>query len=118
MPSTQVPPLKQELKTSQEVKCYTCFKHPRPPRRSNVGRGRSPVGAVVGVDLAVYAAEAERAGAGVAVHTVGAVGPVLAGIALTLVDVLFASATPKPRRAGAGETVDAVVAQTTITAGV
>lgn len=79
---------------------------------------RLPVSAVVGVDLAVYATEAKRAGAGVAVDTVGTVGPILAGITLTLVYVLFTSATPKPRWTGAGKTVDAIVAQTTVTAGI
>lgn len=56
-----------------------------------------PVCAVVGVDLTVDATEARRAGAGVAVDTIGAVGTVLAGVTLTLVYVLLASATAKPR---------------------
>lgn len=77
-----------------------------------------PVRAVVGVDLAVDATEARRAGAGVAVDTIGAVGAVPAGVTLTLVYVLLASAAAKPRQTGAREAVDAVAAQTTITAGI
>lgn len=77
-----------------------------------------PVSAVVSVELAVYATEAKWAGAGIAVDTVGTVGPILAGIALTLVYVLFTSATTKPRRTGAGKSVDAIMAQTTVTAGI
>lgn len=75
-----------------------------------------PVGAVVGVDLAVDAAEARRAGAGVAVYEVGAVGAVLARVALALVDVLLAPRTPEARQTRAGEAVDAVAAQTAVAA--
>lgn len=77
-----------------------------------------PVSAVVCVDLTVDTAEARWAGAGVAVHTIGAVGPVPARVALALIYVLLASATTKPRRTGACETVDAIAAQATITAGI
>lgn len=84
----------------------------------NIGHRQLPVSAVVGVDLAVDATEAKRAGAGVAVDTVGTVGPVLAGITLTLVYVLFTSATAEPRRTSARKTVDAIEAQTTVTAGI
>lgn len=78
--------------------------------------GRLPVGAVVGVDLAVDAAEARWAGAGVAVHEVGAVGTVLARVTLALVDVLLAPRAPEARQTRAGETVDAVAAKTAIAA--
>lgn len=77
-----------------------------------------PVSAVVCVDLTVDTAEARWAGAGVAVHTIGAVGPVPARVALALIYVLLASATTKPGRTGACETVDAIAAQATITAGI
>lgn len=81
-------------------------------------QGELPVGAVVGVDLAVDAAEARRAGAGVAVDAVGAVGPVPAGVAVALIDVLLTPAAAEAGQAGARETVDAVPAQTTVTAGI
>lgn len=77
-----------------------------------------PVGAVVGVDLTVDAAEARPAGAGVAVHAVSAVCPVPTGVTLTLVYVLLTSAATKPGQTGAGERVDTVAAQTSVTAGV
>lgn len=80
--------------------------------------GELPVRAVVGVDLTVDAAETGRAGARVAVHTIRAVGPVSAGVALTLINVLLTPAASKPRQTGAGETVDAIPAQTAITAGI
>lgn len=41
--------------------------------------------------------EADRAGTGVAVHTVGAVGSVLTGVTLTLVDVLLTHCAPETR---------------------
>lgn len=81
-------------------------------------QGELPVCAVVGVDLTVDATEARRTGAGVAVHTIRAVGSVSAGVALALVYVLLASAATKPRQTGTRETVDAVVAQATVTAGI
>lgn len=115
MPSTQVPPLKQELRHHQISIVRNLLKKVERPADLVLCCRRLPVGAVVGVDLAVYATEAQRTGAGVAVDTVGAVGPVLAGITLTLIYVLFASAAPKPGRTGAGIRVDAIMAQTTIT---
>lgn len=99
---------------SQDISCYNFEKVERQADLVLCCR-RLPVRAVVGVDLAVYATEAQRTGAGVAVDTVGAVRPVLAGITLTLIYVLFASAATKPGRTGAGIRVDAIMAQTTIT---
>lgn len=75
-----------------------------------------PVSAVVGVDLTVDAAKARWAGAGVAVYKIGAVGAILARIAFTLVDVLLTSSTTKARQTRARESVDAITAQTAITA--
>lgn len=75
-----------------------------------------PVGAVVGVDLTVDAAESGRAGAGVAVNKIGAVGTVLARVTLALVDVLLTPRTPEARQTRARETVDAVTAQTAVAA--
>lgn len=75
-----------------------------------------PVSAVVGVDLTVDAAKARWAGAGVAVYKIGAVGAILARIAFTLVDVLLTSSTTKARQTRARESVDAIAAQTAITA--
>lgn len=83
-----------------------------------MSKGELPVGAVVSVDLTVYATEARRAGASVAVDTIGAVGTIPTGITLTLIYVLLTSAATKPRQTGASETVDAITAQTTITAGI
>lgn len=100
---------------SQDINCHKSFERVERQADLVLCCRRLPVGAVVGVDLAVYATEAQRAGAGVAVDTVGAVGPVLAGITLTLIYVLFASAATKPGRTGAGIRVDAIMAQTTIT---
>lgn len=73
-----------------------------------------PVGAVVGVDLTVDAAESGRAGAGVAVNKVGAVGTVLARVTLALIDVLLTPRTPEARQTRARETIDAVTAQTAV----
>lgn len=75
-----------------------------------------PVSAVIGVDLTVDAAESGRAGAGVAVNKIGAVGTVLARVTLTLVDVLLTPRTPKSWQTCARETVDAVTAQTAVAA--
>lgn len=75
-----------------------------------------PVGAVVGIDLTVDAAESGRAGAGVAVNKIGAVGTVLARVTLALIDVLLTPRTPEARETRARETVDAVTAETTVTA--
>lgn len=62
--------------------------------------------------------ETRQARAGIAVHTVCAVGSILAWIALTLVDVLFTFRTTKSGEASASECVYAVPADPTITAGV
>ena len=85
---------------------------------SSKGGVSIPLGAVIGVDLTVDAAEPRGAGAGVAVDTVGAVGPVLTGVALALVDVLLAATPAEPRQARAHEAVHAVPAQAAVTAGV
>ena len=63
-------------------------------------------------------AESGRAGAGVAVDAVGAVGSVLAGVALALVDVLLALCAPEAGLAGAQEAVHLVLTQAAVTAGV
>ena len=87
--------------------------------RVSEGGGVSiPLSAVIGVDLTVDAAEARGAGAGVAVDTVCAVGPVLAGVALALVDVLLAAPPAKAQQACAHKAVHAVPAQASVTAGV
>ena len=64
----------------------------------------------------MYAAEARRAGAGVAVDAVGAVGAVLARVALALVDVLLALGAPEAWRAGAHEAVHLVLTETPVAA--
>lgn len=63
-------------------------------------------------------AEAGRAGAGVAVDTVGAVGSVLARVALALVDVLLALCAPKAGQAGTQEAVYLVLTEASVAAGV
>lgn len=73
-----------------------------------------PVGAVVGVDLTVDAAESRRTGAGVAVNKIGAVGTILARVTLALIDVLLTPRTPEARQTRARETIDAVTAQTAV----
>lgn len=64
------------------------------------------------------ATEAGRAGTGVAVDTVGAVGSVLARVALTLVNVLLALCAPKAGQAGAQEAVHLVLTEASVAAGV
>lgn len=64
------------------------------------------------------ATEAGRAGTGVAVDTVGAVGSVLARVALTLVDVLLALCAPEAGQAGAQEAVHLVLTEASVAAGV
>lgn len=64
------------------------------------------------------ATEAERAGAGVAVDTVSAVGSVLTGVALTLVDVLLAPRSAKAGRAGAQEAVHLIITEPSVATGV
>lgn len=75
-----------------------------------------PLSAVLCVGLAVNAAETRQAGAGVAVHTVCAVGSILTGIALTLVDVLLTFGTTESQEASACECIYTVLAEPTITA--
>lgn len=77
-----------------------------------------PLGAVRCVIFTVDSTEAGRAGTGVAVDTVGAVGPILTWIALTLVDVLFALCAPKTGQAGAQEAVHLVFTEASVAAGV
>lgn len=77
-----------------------------------------PLSAVGGVVLAVDAAEARGAAAGVAVHEVCAVGPVFAGVAVALVDVLLTYRPTEPWQAGAHKAADAIGAGSVITAGV
>lgn len=62
--------------------------------------------------------EAWRAGTDVAVDTVGAVGSVLAWVALTLVDVLLALCAPKAGQAGTQEAVHLVLTEASVAAGV
>lgn len=62
--------------------------------------------------------KAGRAGTGVAVDAVGAVGPVLTRVALTLVDVLFALCAPKAGQAGAQEAIHLIFAEASVAAGV
>lgn len=87
-------------------------------KRAKSFQNELPVSAVISVDLTVDATKARRAGASVAVDTVGAVGSVLAGVTLTFVDVLLTTAATKPWQTGACESVDAIVAQSSITAGI
>lgn len=75
-----------------------------------------PLSAVGCVVLTVDAAEAGGAGAGVAVDTVGAVGPVLAGVAGTLIDVLLTLEPAEAGQALAEERPDAIRAGATIVA--
>ena len=77
-----------------------------------------PLCAVGGVALTVDPSEARRTGAGVAVHTVGAVGSVPAGVALTLVGVLLTPAAPEAGQAGAQEAVDLIPTDASVAAGV
>lgn len=63
-------------------------------------------------------AEAGRAGTRVAVDKVCAVGGVLAGVALTLVDVLLALEAPEARQAGAQEAINLIHTEASVTAGV
>lgn len=75
----------------------------------------STVGCVI---FTVDSTEASRAGTGVTVDTVGAVGSVLAGVALTLVDVFLTVCTPKSRKASTQEAVHFVHTGTSVAAGV
>lgn len=73
-----------------------------------------PLGTVRNVVLTVDAIEARGAGARVAVHTVGAVGTISAGIAGTFVDVLLTESTLEAGQAVAEGRVDAIGARTPI----
>lgn len=73
-----------------------------------------PLSTVRCVILTVDAIEACRAGARVAVHTIGAVGTVSAGITGTFIDVLLTEGTLEARQAVAEGHVDAVGAGTPI----
>lgn len=75
-----------------------------------------PLSAVWSVIFTVDSTEAGRAGTGVAVDTVGAVGPVLTRVALTLVDVLLAHCAPKAGQAGTQEAVHLVLTEASVAA--
>lgn len=77
-----------------------------------------PLSAVRCVIFTVDSTKAGRAGTGVAVDAVGAVGPVLTRVALTLVDVLFALCAPKAGQAGAQEAIHLIFAEASVAAGV
>lgn len=77
-----------------------------------------PLSAVGSVIFTVDSTEAQRAGTGVAVDTVCAVGSVLAWVALTLVDVFLALCAPKAGLAGTKEAVHLISTEATIAAGV
>ena len=77
-----------------------------------------PLSAVGSVIFTVDPAEAGRTGTGVAVDAVGAVGSVLAGVALTLIDVLLTLCAPKAGQAGAQEVVHLVLTEASVAAGV
>lgn len=77
-----------------------------------------PLCAVRCVIFTVDPTEARRAGAGVAVHAVGAVGSIPARIALAFVDVFLALQSPEPRQAGTQEAVDLVLTKASVAAGV
>lgn len=62
--------------------------------------------------------EARRAGAGVAVHAVCAVGSILARIALTLIDIFFTLWSPESRQAGTQEAINLILTNASIAAGV
>lgn len=62
--------------------------------------------------------EAGRAGARVAVDTIGAVGSVLTRVALALVDVLLALGAPKPGQAGTQEAIHIILTEAPIAAGI
>lgn len=80
--------------------------------------GSVPLGAVGSVIFTVDSTEAGRAGTGVAVDTVSAVGSVPTRVALTLVDVLLALCAPKAGEAGTQEAVHLVLTEASVAAGV
>ena len=127
MPSTQVPPLKQELEAQTPhphesppwltlLVLDTSPKPPPSPPRDTSPMLAVPLSAVWCVVLAVDAAEAGGAGAGVAVDAVGAVGPVLAGVAGTLIDVFLALEPTEAGQALTEECANAIRAGATIVA--
>lgn len=134
MPSTQVPPLKQELGTqtscpseSQLIVSHTKAPQTSPgqhrdlspwfqPRQRLCPHRAVPLCAVRCVVLTVDAAKARGAGAGVAVDAVGAVGTVLAGVAGALVDVLLTLRPAETSQALAEERANAVRAGATVVA--
>lgn len=77
-----------------------------------------PLSAVRSVIFTMDSAEASRAGTGVAVDAVGAVGSVLTRVALALVDVFLALRSPEAGQAGAQEAVHLVFAETSVAAGI
>lgn len=77
-----------------------------------------PLSAVGSVVFTVDSTEAGWAGTGVAVDTVGAVGSVLAWVALTLVDVLLTLCSPETGQAGAQEAIHLILTEASVAAGV
>lgn len=98
--------------------CQTPRAPPTSSQACRAMRAHAPFCAVRSVVLTVDPAEACGAGAGVAVHAVGAVAPVAAGAAGTLVDVLLAEGALEARQAVAEGCVDAVRTRATVVAGV
>lgn len=62
------------------------------------------------------AAEAWRACTGVTVHAVCAVGTILAGVAVALIDIFLTPEATEARQARAGERVHAVFTEASVTA--
>lgn len=95
---------------------------PSPPRNPSAApplsgvSGRSPVGALVDVVLAVDSFKSRRALARVAVDVVGAGASVLAGFAQTLVHVCLALVPGEAREAQAGESVHPINAGASVLA--
>lgn len=75
----------------------------------------STVGCVV---FTVDSTEASRAGTGVTVDTVRAIGPIFAGVALTLINVFLALCASKSWQTGTQEAVHFVHTGASIAAGV
>lgn len=98
--------------------CQTPRAPPTSSQACRAMRAHAPFCAVRSVVLTVDPAETCGAGAGVAVHAVGAVAPVAAGAAGTLVDVLLAEGALEARQAVAEGCVDAVRTRATVVAGV
>lgn len=77
-----------------------------------------PLSAVGSVIFTMDSTEARRAGTGVAVDTVGAVGSVLTWVALTLIDVFLTLRSPEAGQAAAQEATHLVFAETSVAAGI